>query len=226
MAQHGHWREIILISEKLIRLRLYVWFLHDTRYHIVIRWLRMFVLLDSCYVIIIVISNFSRHPLKPILLRPVRWLSYVLSLYISMTSTKSKIWRNFAKYAHYILIHVPCIFCYFILWTTNAQVIHKLSQSCPFFKLSIWYMVSIIVSDCSLVAVYIYCHVTFQYFAYSNCILYNSSFRFCFLQYKIWFLGLFCIWLQLFWCSCFVRYFRWFWCWSILASVAWFYVFC
>jgi hypothetical protein len=31
-----------------------------------------------------------------------------------------------------ILIHVPCIFYYFVLWPTNAQLIHKLSHSYMF----------------------------------------------------------------------------------------------
>ena len=64
--------------------------------------------------------------------------------------------------------------------TSNSQIITHL----PSFLLSIWYMVSIIVSNCALLAVYIYCHVTFQYFAHPKWILYNSSFSLCFLQYK------------------------------------------
>ena len=31
-----------------------------------------------------------------------------------------------------ILIPVTCIFCYFVLWPTNAQLFHKLSHSCMF----------------------------------------------------------------------------------------------
>ena len=29
---------------------------------------------------------------------------------------------------------VPCIFCYFVLWPTNAQLFHKLSHSCYMFR--------------------------------------------------------------------------------------------
>jgi len=34
--------------------------------------------------------------------------------------------------ASIILIHVPCIFYYFVLWPTNAQLFHKLSHSYMF----------------------------------------------------------------------------------------------
>jgi hypothetical protein len=32
----------------------------------------------------------------------------------------------------FVLIPVPCIFCYFVLWPTNAQLFHKLSHSYMF----------------------------------------------------------------------------------------------
>jgi hypothetical protein len=51
------------------------------------------------------------------------------------------------------------------------------------FLLRSWKVESIILSNFALIAVCIYCHVTFQYCAYSNWISYNSSFSF-FLQYK------------------------------------------
>ena len=35
-------------------------------------------------------------------------------------------------------------------------------------------------SNCALIAVCIYCHVAFQYFAHSKWVLYNSAFSFCF----------------------------------------------
>ena len=41
-------------------------------------------------------------------------------LHVSMTCKKE---------SFNILIHVPCIFYYFVLWPTNAQLFHKLSQS-------------------------------------------------------------------------------------------------
>ena len=85
-------------------------------------------------------------------------------------------------------------------------------------------MESIILSNCALIAVRIYHHVTFQYFANSNWILYNSSFSF-FYNIRIWFLGFFYICFLLFCGSCFVCYFHWFWFWSILASVVWFHIF-
>jgi len=82
MAQLGHCknlREVIILSDKWIQLKLYVWILHDSSYHIVIRWLLMFCLSHSCYVIITVTSNFSKYPLKPIVLRPVSWQSCVFT---------------------------------------------------------------------------------------------------------------------------------------------------
>jgi hypothetical protein len=37
------------------------------------------------------------------------------------------------KFTHFILvIYVPCIFYYFVLWPTNAYLFHKLLQSCMF----------------------------------------------------------------------------------------------
>ena len=46
-----------------------------------------------------------------------------------------KIWHSWSYIEYYfILIHVPCIFYYFVQWPTNAQLIEKLSNSSYMFR--------------------------------------------------------------------------------------------
>jgi len=88
-----------------------------------------------------------------------------------------------------ILMYAPCIFkivyamCVLLFLCYFHREIY-VSVVCPGFLLSFWCMESIILSKCALVAVCIFCHVTFQYFAHSKCILYSSSLYFCFLRFK------------------------------------------